>query len=312
MADERILVTGGAGLIGFSVAQRLAGDGRRVIATDRILPNEDGGFETVVAELTDAHKLHALTAERTRAIVHCGAVSGPMLGRDNPRAVVESNVVGTANVLEVARQRGIRVIYCSSTSAYGDTGIGTELVKEDAPLAATDIYGATKAAGDLLARAYAAQHGVDAVALRFSWVFGPRRRTPCVIRETIKDAQAGRPTALPFGRGFYRQYVYIDDVVAAILAALDVDEIGAQRAFNITGGTRLDFLEIADTIARVLPAAKITLGDTVDPDDQIHARFDISAAERALGWKPAWPFEDGVRAYADWLATQPGSGPANG
>lgn len=303
----KIIVTGGAGLIGFSVATRLARDGHNVVAMDRIAPAEDGGFECVLAELTDAHKLHEVARGEVDAIIHCGAVSGPMLGRDNPRAVIDANVVGTANVLEVARQRGLRrVVYCSSTSAYGDTTTGTaEPVVESAPLAATDIYGATKASGDLLTRAYAAQHGVDAAVLRFCWVYGPRRRTPCVLREMIKDAQNGQPTTLPFGANFYRQYVHIEDVVDAILHGLKAQALGAQRAFNITGGTRLNFAEIAETVERVLPEARITPGAAVDEEDQIHARFDISAAKEVLGWAPRLGFEDGVRAYADWLRNHP-------
>ena len=305
MAAEAIVVTGSAGLIGFGVASRLAREGRAVIGTDRIQPREAGGFLSTDAELTDVHKLHDICSGDIAAIVHCGAVSGPMLGRDNPRAVIETNVAGTANLLEIARQRGVRLVYCSSTSAYGNTPAGLDPVPEDAPLAANDVYGATKAASDIITRAYVAQTGLDAIVLRFSWVFGPRRRTACVVREMIQDAQAGRSTALPYGRGFTRQYVYIDDVVAAVIAAIDAGEFGSQRAFNITGGQRLEFGEIVDSVRKVLPEAQITLGEGADPEDQSHGRFDISAAARVLGWQPQVAFADGVRDYARWLATHP-------
>ena len=302
MASGAVVVTGSAGLIGFGVAARLAREGRAVIGTDRIRPREDAGFDSIEAELTDVHKLHAICDREIAAIVHCGAVSGPMLGRDNPRAVIETNVAGTANLLEIARQRGVRLVFCSSTSAYGDTPAGLDPVPEEAPLAADDIYGATKAAGDILTRAYVAQTGIDAVVLRFSWVYGPRRRTPCVAREMIKNAQAGRPTTLAYGRGFTRQYVYIDDVIGAVVAALDAGAFGAQRAFNVTGGQRLDFAEIADAVRQALPEARIALGEGADPEDQSHGRFDISAAARVLGWRPRTAFADGVHAYARWLA----------
>lgn len=228
MAQAAVVVTGAAGLIGFAVSARLARAGRATVGTDCIAPREEGGFRSVEAALTDVHKLHEICAGDVAAIVHCGAVSGPMLGRDNPRAVVESNVAGTANLLEIARQRGARLVFCSSTSAYGNTPPGLDPVPETAPLAAADIYGATKAAGDILARAYAAQTGLDAIVLRFSWVYGPRRRTPCVLRAMIRDAQAGRPTRLPYGRGFTRQYVHVDDAVSAVIAALDAGEIGPE------------------------------------------------------------------------------------
>ena len=305
MASGAIVVTGSAGLIGFGVAARLAREGRTVIGTDRIQPREDGGFPSIDSELTDVHKLHAICSGEIAAIVHCGAVSGPMLGRDNPRAVIETNVAGTANLLEIARQRGVRLVFCSSTSAYGNTVAGLDPVPEDAPLAADDVYGATKASGDILTRAYVAQTGLDAAILRFSWVYGPRRRTTCVVREMIKDAQAGRATTLPYGRGFTRQYVYIDDVVSAVIAALDAEEIGPQHAFNITGDQRLEFGEIVDAVRDAVPGANITLGEGVDPEDQSHGRFDVSAAARAFGWRPQVAFADGVRRYADWLAQNP-------
>ena len=305
MASGAIVVTGSAGLIGFGVAARLAREGRTVIGTDRIQPREDGGFPSTDAELTDVHKLHAICSGDIAAIVHCGAVSGPMLGRNNPRAVIETNVAGTANLLEIARQRRVRLVFCSSTSAYGNTAAGLDPVPEDAPLAADDVYGATKASGDILTRAYVAQTGLDAAVLRFSWVYGPRRRTTCVLREMIQDAQAGRATTLPYGHGFTRQYVYIDDVVSAVIAALDAEEIGPQRAFNITGGQRLEFGEIVDAVRDAVPGAQITLGEGVDPEDQSHGRFDISAAARALGWQPRVALADGVRRYADWLAQNP-------
>ena len=305
MASGAVVVTGSAGLIGFGVASRLAGAGRAVIGTDRIQPREAADFPSIDAELTDIHKLHDICGADIAAIVHCGGVSGPMLGRDNPRAVIETNIAGTANLLEIARQRDLRLVFCSSTSAYGNTPAGLDPVPEEAPLAADDIYGATKAAGDILTRAYAAQTGIDAVVLRFSWVYGPRRRTACVVREMIEDAQAGRPTRLAFGRGFTRQYVHVDDVVGAVIAALDAGTIGPARAFNITGGRRLDFAEIAEAVRRALPEARIELGEGADAQDQSHGRFDISAAARVLGWRPQIAFADGVRDYARWLAEHP-------
>lgn len=305
MSKAAILVTGAAGLIGFTLAKRLAASGRPVIGTDTVPPDEDGGFRFIRADLSDVHRLHAMFAEGVDGVAHCGAVSGPMLGRDNPRMVVESNIVGSANVLEAARiHKARRVVYCSSTSAYGDSMKGATVLDESAPLSPTDIYGATKASGDILTRAYAASAGLDAVVLRFCWVYGPRRRTECVIRQMLKDAQAGRPTRLPYGAGFHRQYVYIDDVVEALIAALDRPKLDA-RALNITAGVRSSFEEIVTRVKALYPKAEIALGPGADPQDQVQARFAIEAAATHLGWAPKWPFEKGLAAYAKWLETHP-------
>lgn len=305
MSERAILVTGAAGLIGFTLAQRLAASGRPVIGMDRIAPAEDGGFECVEADLTDVHKLYATLERGCAGIIHCGAISGPMLLRDNPRAIVEFNVGGTANVLEAARVVGLgRVVYCSSTSAYGHTPPAIDRVSEDVALNAVDVYGATKAAGDVLARAYAAQHGLDTVALRFSWVYGPRRRTECLIRDLIQDAQAGRVSRYAFTPAFARQYVYIEDVVDAAIAAYDAPAL-EPRAFNITGGTRLSFEEIAAAVHAAVPEAQIVNEPGDDAGDLYHAPMDISAAERVLGWVPRWSLADGVKAYAAWLTEHP-------
>ena len=94
-------------------------------------------------------------------------------------------------------------------------------------------------------------------------------------------------------------------MVSAVIASLDTSEFGSQRAFNITGGERLEFGAIVDAVRQAVPAAQITLGDGADPEDQSHGRFDISAAARVLGWQPKVAFADGVAAYARWLAENP-------
>jgi len=298
----KILVTGAAGLIGFSLAARLQASGRNVIGMDMIAPEEDFCFPFIAGDLSDVHKLFDALDRGVEGIIHCGAVSGPMLFLENPRAIVESNLLGSANIFEAARIRDLRVVYCSSTSAYGDTPKGLELCTEDTALNALDVYGATKAGGDILARAYAAQHGLQAVALRFSWVYGPRRRTDCLIREMLLAALKGCASEYAFGADFARQYVYIEDVVEACIKAYDASGVDG-RAFNITAGTRSSFDEIANAVRVAVPGAQI-VNQGIEGADLNHAPMDISAAKDALGYVPKWPLVRGVGAYADWLRGQ--------
>ncbi len=302
MSVGSILVTGAAGLIGFSLAARLQASGRSVIGMDMIPPAEDFDFPFVAADLSDVHKLYEALDFGVEGIVHCGAVSGPMLFLDNPRSIIDSNLLGSANIFEASRIRGLRVVYCSSTSAYGDTPEGLKLCTEETALNAVDVYGATKAGGDILARAYAAQHNLDAVALRFSWVYGPRRRTDCLIREMLRTALAGRTSEHAFGADFARQYVYIEDVVDACIKAYDASGV-AGCAFNITAGRRSSFDEIADAVRAAVPTAQI-VNQGSEGADLNHAPMDISAAKDALGYMPQWPLARGVAVYADWLRAQ--------
>ncbi|MDQ6434294.1 NAD(P)-dependent oxidoreductase [Mesorhizobium sp. LHD-90] len=295
---ETILLTGAAGLIGRAVHRMLRERGDRVIAIDRI-----GGQDIVASDLTEVHRLHELAASAT-AVVHCGAISGPMVARDNPYLIVSSNVVGTANILELARVRKMRrVVCCSSVSAYGNTPAGLDLVPEDVPLKPTSVYGASKAAGEHLLDGYAIQHGIDGVSIRPAWVYGPGRTTDCAIRTMILDAQAERATPFPFGRDFYRQYVHVDDVATALVLALDAEKL-PRRSYTITGGSYVTLAEVARTVKAALPQADITMGAGPDPIDDVQARFDISAAERDLGYRPRISLLDGIRSYAQWLAAR--------
>lgn len=298
--SENVLITGSSGFIGYAVAQRLLGMGQSVVGLDRIceptLP-----FPTIAADLNDLHSLYGLLKTYgVTQIVHSGAISGPMLARDNPFLISNANLTGTVNLLEAARVMGIRrFVYCSSASAYGDTPPAP--VTEGTPFKPTDIYGATKAGGDLLVQAYGFQGHVDSVALRFSWVYGPRRRTDCLIRSLIENASHGISTRLDWGEGFHRQFIYIEDAVNAIVEALKASTF-PQRAYTITGGSWLSIPEIVAVVQTVVPGVEVTLGSGPDPVDCIQAEFDIAAAGRDLGYHPSYSLAQGVQAYAHWLA----------
>jgi nucleoside-diphosphate-sugar epimerase len=305
-ADSPVLVTGASGLIGHAVHRLLAKQGRPVVAVDRAEATIEGlGVEA--ADIGSPHRLHALAARhRFDAILHCGAFSGPMVARDDPTAIVAVNIVGTANVLELARVHGIRrVVFCSSVSAYGSTPEGLEPVSEETPLHPSSVYGASKAAGEALVDGYVAQHGVDGVSLRLSWVYGPRRMTDCAIREMVRSAQAGRPHRLPFGRDFHRQYVHVEDAARALALAMDAPRL-PRRSYNVTGGSYATLGEIAGIVTRVVPGADIEVAPGPDPVDDRQARFDIGAAARDLGYRPQIGLEEGIAAYADWLCSQAG------
>lgn len=302
MSAPVILVTGAAGLLGNAVRTKLETEGRQVLPIDRVAATEEGR-EIIRCDVTDVHRLHAVTTGRTLGgIIHCGAYSGPMVERDNPNAIVQVNIVGTANMLEVARiHKAGRFVFCSSTSAYGATPKG--LLDEDTPLVSSSVYGASKVTGEHLVQAYARQHGLDGVSLRISWVYGPRRSTDCMIRTMILDALQGRATRVPFGRDFHRQYIHVEDAAAALIAALDAPAIG-QMAYNVTGGTYRTLAEIADVVRQVLPGADIELGPGPDPVDDRQSQFDISAAARDLGYRPSHGLTSGIRSYAEWLAAR--------
>ena len=293
---ETVLLTGASGLIGRYVHRMLRERGDTVIAIDRV-----AGDDVLPCDLSEVHRLHELGA-MANAVIHAGAISGPMVARENPYLIVQSNIVGTANVLELARIRRMRrVVYCSSVSAFGNTPAGLDLVPEDVVLKPTSVYGASKAASEQLLEGYRLQHGVDGVSLRPSWVYGPGRTTDCAIRTMIEDAAASRPTSFAFGRDFYRQYVHVEDVARSILLALDAQKLPRQ-SYTITGDSYVTLGDVADLVGSILPDARIEMGNGRDPVDDVQARFDISAASRDLDYRPAGELEAGIRSYAEWLS----------
>lgn len=296
-----MLVTGYAGFIGLPVTERLVRQGARVVGLDLVEPcgilsdylpvKGDFGDSDLVAKLIVDHEVDT--------IVHAGGISGPMLFRDRPMVVCNANVVGTLRLLECARVGGVRrMVNCSSAMAFGNTPPAP--VPDDAPLEATDLYGATKGASDLLLRAFRHQYGLDAVSLRISNGYGPRRRTRCAIRTMIEDALDGRSTHMSWGRGYGRAYLYVDDAASAVVAAVNAPHV-PRWAYNVAGERFTMMEEVADVVRSLLPGARITMDPGVDELGYRREALDISAAGRDLGWRPQFSIERGIAAYIDWI-----------
>ena len=295
-----VLVTGAAGLVGRKLARRLADQQRAFIALDRTASVTEDGIEIVGCDLGDVHRMHALTREGIDSVVHCGAFSGPMVARDTPHAMVQVNIVGTANMLELARvHEARRFVYCSSTSAYGVVRSAAP-VTEDGLLQPASLYGASKVASEYITTSYARQYGLSAASIRLSWVYGPGRTTDCVVRTMIEDALAARPTRMAFGSDFPRQFIHVDDAVDGLLKALDAESL-PRTTYNVTGNTRVTLGELAQLVRHVFPTADIVLQQGPDPVDEFQEQFSIEAARRDLGYEPRVSFEQGIRSYAEWL-----------
>jgi UDP-glucuronate 4-epimerase len=291
-----VLVTGAAGLVGRALLRQLTAAGRPVLAIDRIA-TEISGVAVTAIDLTETHALHALAGRQALAgILHCGAISGPMVGKEKPFSIVETNIVGTANMLELARIHAVpRFVYCSSASVYGSTG-GAPIDAATPPRPST-VYGASKVASEQLVNAYAREHGVSGVSLRLSWIYGPERSTSCVLRRMIAAGIAGEDLALPFGGGFPRQYIHVEDAAAALIAALDAPSL-PETHYDVTGG-RVDTLdEVAALVMAAFPGVRITLRDGPDPLDDHHGPIEIAPARRDLGYRPEIGLAEGIAGFA--------------
>jgi nucleoside-diphosphate-sugar epimerase len=299
MTSGPILVTGAAGLIGGRLVSRLAAEGADVIATDRRAAEAPPGARWVTVDLMDGPALTALIREaRVRAVVHAGAISGPMVAAGDPHQVMAVNVGGALNIAEASLRAGVeRLVALSSAGVYGAQAT-LDPVREDAPLNAVDVYGASKIAAETVLRAYRHDQGLPAIALRPSSVYGPGRTTACFIRDMIDHARRGEPLALARAGVCRRQFVQVDDVVAAILGALRAPRLD-DFAFNVGGGTWLSEQEIVAVAAPVLQELRIASTDgaarCLDGD---MGPLDTTRARAALGFSPSVSLAEGVAAYA--------------
>jgi UDP-glucuronate 4-epimerase len=302
MTSGPILVTGAAGLIGGRLVSRLVADGVAVIATDQRAVETPPGAHWATVNLLDGPALGALMREaKVGAIVHAGAISGPMVAAGDPHQVMSVNVGGALNIAEAALCTGVeRLIALSSAGVYGAQAT-LDLVPEDAPLSATDIYGASKIAAETVLRAYRHDHSLPAIVLRPSSVYGPGRTTACFIRDIIDHARRGDPLALAPEGACRRQFVHVDDVVAAILGALNAPRFD-HFAFNVSGGTWLSEQEIAARAAPVLPGLRIaSIAAPARCLDGEMGPLDTARAQAAFGFSPSIPLAEGIAAYAATL-----------
>jgi UDP-glucuronate 4-epimerase len=297
----RLLVTGAAGMIGGAVVRRLRGAGSEVVAVD---VKDDGasGVNIKRSPLEDLDRLNdAVGNGPLDAIVHCGAISGPMLAKGNPPTIFASNVIGLANVLTLAHKHRVeRFVFCSSIGVYGNAPGGPG--PEHHALNPTSLYGASKAAGEALLTGFAAEYGLNAVSLRIARVYGPGRKGNCVIKAVIERYHRGEPAQIACDPTFVYHYVYIEDVVDSIVAALESPASG-HGIYNISGQRPETMPEIVEHIRVALPGVNVSIVPGEDDVPDVHHWFDNNAARAALGWLPKHQIVDGVRAYARQLAT---------
>ncbi|HMP39462.1 MAG TPA: GDP-mannose 4,6-dehydratase [Roseiflexaceae bacterium] len=309
----RYLVTGGAGFIGSHLCDALLARGdevicldnfndyyrperkRRNIATAATHPN----FTLVEADFRDASAVEQLfVAYRPDKIAHIGAMAGPRPSLAQPELYTAVNIHGTLTLLDAARRHGARGFLLASTSSvYGMSPTPwTEESPSDRPLSP---YAATKKAAEILAYTFPYQYGVPTSVVRFFTVYGPRGRPDMTPYNFITPMIGGRPiTLFNGGGGIYRDWTYIDDIVAGVIAALDSEL--AFEIFNLGNSSPVELLTFVRTIEKItglqarietqpLPAA--------DPPITFAA---IDKATRILGYRPQTDIEQGLGAFWAW------------
>lgn len=308
----RALVTGGAGFIGSHIVRRLLANGHDVRVVDNLstgrLSNLDeviGDVEFFEVDIRDAEALRAPTAG-CQAVIHLAALPSVPRSIADPAASHAANATGTLNVLNAAREAEVtRVITASSSSIYG---AALELPKRESmrPLPISP-YAVSKLAAESYCRSFYEVYGLEAVALRYFNVFGPRQdpnsEYAAVIPKFIRAFRAGESPVI-FGDGEQsRDFTYVENVVNANIAALTTDRIGG-RVYNIACGAGITLNEIAAKLRDEIGADVEPVHGADRLGDVRHSLADIGAAHTDLGYEPTVTLGEGIHLTVDYYREQ--------
>jgi UDP-glucose 4-epimerase len=303
-----VLVTGGTGFLGRHLVDALADDGVSVVSYNRdYAVCCDPNIVAAQGELFDIPRLVAVLQEhRVERIIHTAAQSHPEISVELPLTTFAANVDGTLAVFEAARMSGTvrRVVNFSSECAYGHQDEEAPVAESASPLPNTP-YGVTKVATELLGRVYRDTYDLDVVSLRVTEIYGPGLRMPEVLKDMIHAAAQQTTFRLDGGSAHRFQFVHVADVVRAAVLACRHDHL-PQHVYNISGGQQVTLASAADLVRSQFPNAVISLGPGHLPGWDRQGEFDIGAAERDFGYRPAVSLAEGIASYATWLSEKVG------
>ena len=314
-----ILITGGAGFIGSHLVDRLLSEGAwQVSVVDDFNEFYDPAIKRAnvsrheknhnyllfEADIRDKTALKRIFDENAfSCIVHLAARAGVRPSLEQPLLYVETNIDGTMNLLELAREHAIRqFVFGSSSSVYG---INAKVpFSEDDPIRQPiSPYAATKAAGELLCHTYSHLYGIRSVCLRFFTVYGARQRPDLAIHKFARLISEGKPIPV-FGDGTTRRdYTFIDDIIAGVRAAIDYSD-SEYEVFNLGESRTVELRELIWVLEKELGATAKVHRQPLQPGDVPQTFADITKARRLLGYNPQTQIEEGIKKFVEWFREQ--------
>ncbi|HYW44132.1 MAG TPA: NAD-dependent epimerase/dehydratase family protein [Bryobacteraceae bacterium] len=317
--NGRILVTGGAGFIGSHLVDRLLADGYKVTTVDNFdafycrsqkeanisAHLKHPAFRLVECDIRNRKAVSRAASGSFDCIVHLAAKAGVRPSLEDPDSYVDVNLRGTQNLLELARRRSIeQFVFASSSSVYG-VNPKVPWDEDEAGLRPISPYAATKVAGELQGHVYAHVFGLRFIGLRFFTVYGPRQRPDLAIHKFARLITEGKEIPV-FGDGSSRRdYTYVDDIVAGIVAA-----IGYRRTryeiINLGNSHPTGLLELIGLLECALDVKARLKFVPAQPGDVPQTFASVSKAAALLVYAPHTPMQDGLQQFASWFRSSRG------
>ncbi len=293
-----IIITGASGFIGRYLVKRLLKNGYELILCShrKNIQHLFPKTKNIRLDLVKGRELGRLPCRGVEAVVHLASFIPPSVNRDvvgNAKKSLQTNIQATLNVLEYVRRHRIkRLVFTSTISVYGNTLFPPD--EEDVAYPAS-FYGWSKLAAEMLCEKYRRDYGIDCFSLRLASVYGAGQVPNIVIPKFIQSAIAGEPIVI-WGYGKKRvDFIYVKDVVNAILRALRAKKPGV---YNIGSGKAVSICDLAKAVHSVFAKKGSTIVfDKERPEDTTWVWFNISKAKKELGFRPEYSLIDGLKDY---------------
>ncbi len=310
---KRILLTGGAGFIGSTLAEKLLNEGHHVTVIDNFsnFYNPDIKEKNIIPLLKFSNfKLHRIdiidydalfqNIGKHDVIIHIAAKAGVRPSILDPLGYEEVNVKGTINLLEFAKHHNIKqFVFASSSSVYG-TNPNIPWVENSQIDHIISPYAGTKRSGEIQGKIYSHLYGIRFIALRLFTVFGPKQRPDLAIHKFSKLILQNKPITL-YGKGnTIRDYTYVDDIVSAFRSAIDFTKSNFE-IINIGNNKPISLIELVNNLEEVLEIKPNIVFEKEQPGDVPKTYANINKAKNLLGYEPKTSIKDGLEKFKNWI-----------